>query len=103
FERFSFWATLLAMPIVGLLAAELLDRFRNKAAIGLSLAAVATLATALAWLNLNPYRSSAQLDVHPVDAFMNRDGHDQFRYLVLGFGSSLAKVSTYTDAGTVDG
>ncbi len=33
FERFTFWATLMAMPIVGLLAVELLDRFRSKAAV----------------------------------------------------------------------
>ena len=34
---------------------------------------------------------------------MNRDGHDSYRYLTLGFGSELAKVSTYTDASSVDG
>ena len=50
FERFTFWATLLAMPIVGLLMAALLDRFRAKAAMGLSLAAVATFGAALFWL-----------------------------------------------------
>ena len=27
-ERFSYWATLLALPFVGLLAAELIDRYR---------------------------------------------------------------------------
>ena len=32
FERFTFWATLMAMPLVGVLAAELLDRFQSKAA-----------------------------------------------------------------------
>src|SRR6202167_6528903 len=56
FERFTFWATLLAMPIVGLLAIQLLDRFRAKAAVGLSLAAVATIGAALAWLTGHPYR-----------------------------------------------
>ena len=30
FERFTFWATLMAMPIVGLLSIQLLDRFRPK-------------------------------------------------------------------------
>src|SRR5579864_3390012 len=49
FERFTFWATLMAMPMVGLLAVELLDRFRAKAAVALSLAAVATVGAALAW------------------------------------------------------
>jgi hypothetical protein len=103
FERFTFWATLLAMPIVGILSTQLLDRFRTKAMVGLSLAAVATFGAALAWLTVNPYRSVASEDVQPVIAFLNRDGHDSYRYLTLGFGSEMAKVSTYTDAGSVDG
>ncbi len=103
FERFAFWATLLAMPLVGVLASELLDRFRAKAAVGLALAAVVTVGAALAWLTANPYRPTVALDVTPVDAFLNRDGHDAYRYLTLGFGSELAKVGTYTDATSVDG
>jgi len=103
FERFAFWATLMAMPIVGLLAIELLDRYRVKAAVALSLASVATLGAALAWLTANPFRPTARINVTPVIAFMNRDGHDAYRYLTLGFGSELAQVSTYTDATSVDG
>jgi hypothetical protein len=103
FERFTFWATLLAMPIVGLLAIEFMDRFREKGAAILSIAAVATIGAALAWLTANPYRSSGSANVDPVIAFLNRDGHDSYRYLTLGFGSELAKVSTYADASSVDG
>ena len=103
FERFTFWATLLAMPIVGLLAIEFIDRFREKGAAILSITAVATIGAALAWLTANPYRSSGSANVDPVIAFLNRDGHDSYRYLTLGFGSELAKVSTYTDASSVDG
>jgi hypothetical protein len=103
FERFTFWATLMAMPIVGLLVAELLGRFHAKAAVALSLAAVVTVGMALAWLTANPFRPTAAVDVNPVISFLNRDGHDAYRYLTLGFGSELAKVSTYTNAGSVDG
>jgi len=103
FERFTFWATLMAMPMVGLLAVELLDRFRAKAAVALSLAAVATVGAALAWLTANPFRPAATVNVNPVIAFLNRDGHDAYRYLTLGFGSELAQVSTYTNASSVDG
>jgi hypothetical protein len=103
FERFTFWATLMAMPIVGLLVVQVLDRFHTKAAVALSLAAVTTVGMALAWLNANPFRPTATVDVDPVVAFLNRDGHDAYRYLTLGFGSELAKVSTYTNAGSVDG
>ncbi|HUO14694.1 MAG TPA: hypothetical protein VMX38_06890 [Verrucomicrobiae bacterium] len=103
FERFAFWATLMAMPIVGLLAVQLLRRFGNRAATALSLACVATLGAALWWLRANPYRPIAIVNVDPVVAFLNRDGHDAYRYLTLGFGSDLAKVATYTDASSVDG
>ena len=103
FERFTFWATLMAMPILGVLVVELLDRFRAKAAAGLALAAVLTIGGALAWLTANPFRPAGTTDVEPVIAFLNRDGHDAFRYITLGFGSELAKVSTYTTAGSVDG
>jgi hypothetical protein len=103
FERFTFWATLLAMPIVGVIAAELIDRFRLKAAVGLALASVATLGAALYWLNANPFRPGTAINVTPVDAFLNRDGHDAYRYIALGFGSELAKVSTDTNANSVDG
>jgi hypothetical protein len=103
FERFTFWATLMAMPLVGVLAIELLDRFQSKAAVGLSLAAVGTLGAALWWLNANPFRPSGTINVDPVVAFLNRDGHDAYRYITLGFGSELSKVSTYTGAGSVDG
>ncbi|MFY9792872.1 MAG: hypothetical protein WA474_04335 [Candidatus Sulfotelmatobacter sp.] len=103
FERFTFWATLMAMPFVGVLAVELLDRFQVKAAVGLALASVATIGAALFWLNANPFRPAGTINVQPVIAFLNRDGHDSYRYLTLGFGSELSKVSTYTDAGSVDG
>lgn len=103
FERFTFWATLMAMPIVGLLAIQLLDRFRTKAAVGLSLAAVITIGAALWWLNANPFRPTIKMNAQPVIDFLNRDGHDAYRYLTLGFGNELAQVSTYTDASSVDG
>jgi hypothetical protein len=103
FERFTFWATLMALPFVGLLATDLLRRFASKAAVALSLATVCTIGAALWWLKANPYRPTASVDVDPVVAFLNRDGHDAYRYLTLGFGSDLAKVATYTNASSVDG
>ena len=103
FERFTLWATLLALPIVGLLAEDLIDRFRYPGAFALATAAVATLALALGWLNWSPFRTTGGLNVDSVVNFLNRDGHDQYRYLTLGFGNSLSKVSTYANANSVDG
>lgn len=103
FERFTFWAVLLAMPITGLLFVKVVDRFGGKGAAGLALASVATFGAALAWATNNPYRPASVLDVNPVISFLNRDGHGDYRYLTLGFGSALAKVSTYANANSVDG
>ena len=48
-ERFSYWATLLSLPFVGLLAAELIERFRMKAMVSLAVLAAATCALAVSW------------------------------------------------------
>ncbi|MGC2109125.1 MAG: hypothetical protein WA655_06375 [Candidatus Korobacteraceae bacterium] len=102
FERFTFWATLMAMPFVGMLAVGLLSRFRMKAAIALAVAAVATMACAVAWITIHPINSSP-FNVDQVIAFLNRDDHAKFRYITLGFGNNFAKVSTYAAADSVDG
>jgi len=102
FERFTFWATIMAMPLVGLLAVELVQRFRMKAMVGLTIAAVATMSAAVAWITIHPINSSP-FNVDQVIAFLNRDDHAKFRYITLGFGSRFAEVSTYAAAGSVDG
>jgi hypothetical protein len=103
YERFTLWATVLALPIVGLLVAELIDRYPRRGAIGVSTLAVASLALALGWLTWSPFRTFSSLNVDSVVAFLNRDGHDQYRYLTLGFGNALSKVATFSTANSVDG
>ena len=103
FERFTLWATILALPILGLIASELVDRFSWKAASGFAVASAATMALAMGWLTWSPFRPTGGLDVNAVVEFLNRDGHDQYRYITLGFGNALPKVSTYANAGSVDG
>jgi hypothetical protein len=103
YERFTLWATVLGLPIVGLLVAEVIDRSPRWGAIGVSTAAVASLGLALGWLTWSPFRTSSSLNVDSVVAFLNRDGHDQYRYLTLGFGNALSKVGTYATANSVDG
>jgi hypothetical protein len=58
---------------------------------------------ALGWLTWSPFRTSSSLNVDSVVSFLNRDGHDQYRYLTLGFGNALSKVATYSNANSVDG
>ena len=102
FERFTFWATLMALPIVGLVAAEFIERSGRKAVATLWILAVATSSFAVAWTVFRPIESSP-FKVDEVISFLSRDGHDKFRYITLGFGNQFSKVSTYADASSVDG
>lgn len=102
FERFNFWATLLALPIASLLAVKIVDRFNRTGAIAVFVAGCLSCGVATGWLTWHPY-NIGNLDVQPVVDFLNRDGHDRFRYLTLGFGSLMSKVGMATDASSVDG
>lgn len=101
-ERFSYWASLLALPFVGLLAEELIDRFRMRAIAGLTLAAGLTCALAVAWATYRP-ADAVDFNVDSVAAWLNRDGHDRYRYITLGFGNKISRLSVLTDASSVDG
>ena len=103
-ERFSYWATLLALPFVGLLAAELVARYRTPAIVGLGVAAAFTCGLAVAWTTYLPPEGGAQnFNVQPVAQWLNRDGHDQYRYVTLGFGNQISHLARLTDADSVDG
>jgi hypothetical protein len=101
-ERFSYWATLLALPFVGLLAAELVERYRTVAVVGLTTAATLTCALAVGWASYRP-ADAEDFKVNTVASWLNRDGHDQYRYVTLGFGNKIARLAMMTDAGSVDG
>jgi hypothetical protein len=101
-ERFSYWATLLALPFVGLLAAELVDRYRLRAVAGLTIAATFTCALAVAWSTYRP-ADAEDFKVDSVAAWLNRDGHDNYRYVTLGFGNKISRLAVLTDASSVDG
>lgn len=102
YERFTYWATLMAMPFVGLLAERLIARFRMKAVTVLAVAAVASCASLLAWLHFNPITASP-FNIEDIVSFLNRDNHSKYRYLTLGFGPQFSHLSTLVDASTVDG
>ena len=101
-ERFSYWATLLTLPFVGLLATELIDRFRMRAVVGLTALAAFTCALAVGWASFRP-ADAEDFKVNSVAAWLNRDGHDSYRYVTLGFGNKIARLAVLTDASSVDG
>lgn len=102
FERFTFWATLMAMPIVGILIQELLERYSRKAVVVLWIAAVATFGSAVSWMVFHPINQSP-FKIDQVVAFLNREGHTKFRYITLGFGDEFPAVSRQVNADSVDG
>ena len=101
-ERFSYWATLLALPFVGILISELLDRYRMWAVVGVTTAAALTCSLAVGWASYRP-ADAQDFRVDTVASWLNRDGHDQYRYVTLGFGNKIARLATITDASSVDG
>ena len=102
-ERFSYWATLLALPFVGLLAAELVDRYRSCGGCRFDRTLAAfSCALAVAWATYRP-ADAEDFKVDSVAAWLNRDGHDQYRYFTLGFGNKIARLAMMTDASSVDG
>jgi hypothetical protein len=101
-ERFTYWATLLALPFVGLLASELIDRYRLLAVVGLTTAAAFSCALAVAWATYRP-ADAEDFRVDSVASWLNRDGHNRYRYVTLGFGNKIARLAVLTDASSVDG
>jgi len=92
------------LPFIGLLTAELLDRYRTRVAGILALLAAATCALAVAWTTFRPAEGGTQsFDIDSVAQWLNRDGHDQYRYVTLGFGNQISHLARLTNANSVDG
>jgi hypothetical protein len=102
FERFTFWATLMALPFAGMMAARLIQRFQMRAVVGLWVGCVFTFALAVSWMTFHPI-TSAPFESDSVVSFLNRDDHNKYRYLLLGFGTKFSDVAIRANAKTVDG
>lgn len=102
FERFIFYASVMVLPIVGLIAVDFIDRYQKKAAVALCVLGSLTMGMAVAW---PVYHQQHDLNYSTAEviSFLNRDGHDRFRYLTLGFGSKISEVGAYANASSVDG
>ncbi len=101
-ERFSYWATLLALPFVGLLAAEVVASRRFIAIAGLAALSVFTCALAVSWSTYRP-ADAADFKVDSSAQWLNRDGHDRYSYITLGFGNKISRLAMETDAPSEDG
>ncbi|MDH3706819.1 MAG: hypothetical protein OES57_12185, partial [Acidimicrobiia bacterium] len=114
-DRFTFWATIAVLPLVGRLVASAVDG-RVAAAVsswsGPSLHRLVLCSAGLVLIGgflfsatLGRFRTLQPdpIDPAPIAEFMAKDQHDRWRYLTLGFGDQMAWVSANTTATTVDG
>lgn len=114
-DRFTFWGTIAVLPLVGRFveslvhgrsAAWLRANLGDRTSRGLrAVAVVAFLAFTVFAANLAVFRpmQPARIDIDPIVAFIEKDDHDRWRYLTLGFGDQMAWLSAATTAETVDG
>ncbi len=112
-DRFTLWATILILPGAGALlasaqaklAAISKSRVRPLAMAGASTVILSFVAFAIFSASLTQYRpfQPDEIDTDPIVDFLERDQHDRWRYLTLGFGDQIAWLSTQTTATQVDG
>jgi hypothetical protein len=72
------------------------------AVVGLTTSAAFSCALAVGWATYRP-ADGEDFKVDTVAAWLNRDSHDQYRYVTLGFGNKIARLAMLTDASSVDG
>ncbi|MBU2996682.1 hypothetical protein KO500_09555 [Cellulophaga baltica] len=114
-DRFTLWATIMALPIFGEFAYRMVEgdikvamqkRFGSvyHRIIG-GLLAGGILFMVIFTMSLGYFRPSqpAKIKMLPIVNFLNQDMHDHWRYLPLGFGDQMAWLSAQTKAMTVDG
>lgn len=114
-ERFTFWATIWAMPMAG----EFIWSFfngpiRNRILLNnsqgvynflTSVMVIVIFCSAGLTLNLGYFRpiQPKPINIEPLTNFINTDKHYKWRYLTLGFGDQMAWLSANTNAQTIDG
>lgn len=114
-DRFTFWATIQILPLAGLFVKSLEDGsiagwFRRTggpvllrtAQVGFigSMLALCLFSASLA--RFRPFQPDS-IDPDPIVAFMEKDQHERWRFLTLGFGDQMAWLSAQTTATQVDG
>ena len=103
FDRFGLWAAALLLPFAGAMLLMWRRRARtyhNLVLFCVSLVVWAWMAGALSWL------TSAQpvkVKMGPLVNFLNAPERQADRYLTLGFGDQLARLSALTSNGSPDG
>lgn len=102
YERFSVWATIMLMPIIG----ETIVNLKKPSHETLLRAILSLLvgSTAIWIINPGQYRTTpAPIDLSPTINVIKENPLCLNRYLALGFSNQLPDFSTYSGAQTLDG
>jgi hypothetical protein len=114
-DRFTIWATIAILPFAGWAIMSLRGGLLSDIGVAwfgkipTQVFATLVVATAIAasvfaatLTTHRPFQPRA-IDPAPISSFMDKDQHDRWRYLTLGFGDQMAWVAANTTALTVDG
>ena len=106
-DRFTFWGTIAILPLAGAAVVDLLATAQQRRSVRIAgvFLAVGAIAAFIFTVNLSQFRplQPDTIDAAPIAEFLEKDQHDRWRYLTLGFGDQMAWVSAQTTATTVDG
>lgn len=114
-DRFGFWASIIAIPFMAKFIYELAngsvrDLWIKKVGkkyhfLLLGGSAFSYLLFIIFIFHLGSFRSlqPQEVDIKPIQNFLNRDEHMRWRFLTLGFGDQMAWLSANTLAASVDG
>lgn len=101
YDRFSFWAGLMVLPFAALALVRTWPRRRARLVLfGIGLAGWAMVSGGLAVIARS---QPPPVDLAPIVRFLQQPAQQRYRYLTLGFGDQLAKLSTLTHNGSPDG
>ncbi len=114
-DRFTFWASIIAIPFMAQLIHSLIEKDLGSAIknnLGdiahkfiIFLYIISTLFVSGLIINFSNYKSLQPdpIEMQPIVDFLERDGHDRWRYMTLGFGDQMAWLSANSSALSVDG
>ncbi|MFN8357544.1 MAG: hypothetical protein U0Y10_24005 [Spirosomataceae bacterium] len=114
-DRFTFWASVIAIPFVGDFFRRLIEGDIRERLLGrygqriyrvvslLMIGLVGTQALMIADFHKIKSLQPASIDMEPIVQFLERDQHDRWRFMTLGFGDQMAWLSAQTAALSIDG
>ncbi|WP_028523712.1 hypothetical protein [Runella limosa] len=114
-DRFTFWASVIAIPFVGDFFKRLVEgdireriigRYGKKMYRFMSVLMIGLVGfQALLIVDFHKLRAlqPSSVDIQPILSFLERDQHDRWRFMTLGFGDQMAWLSANTMALSIDG